>query len=427
VNGSRLRRLAQLVVPFASLEILTQLATAVAGILVVRILPVHEFAVYAIAVSVQASLAVLSDIGISTLLLSRAGAFAGNQSRLAQLLTAARGLRLRLLAPVAGVAAPLLWWSLSASHPTLSSWTITFILVLTTVAVQVSATVDGTMALALLRSSRYQGSLLLASTARLAGIGLVLVRAPLSWVGLTINLVGTGLQALYLRSLVGRLLPGRHPVDPDDRAVFRRTVRGQLVNAGYYAFSSQITLWLVGLLSSARTVAELGALGRISNILVLAQGGLIALVAPRLARYADPRLLLRRYLQVVLIASAGCAIILTLSWLWPQPFLWLIGPKYAGLGPWLPLAMAGTLSYALAITIYSLNAARAWIEEAWLGIPLTLAFQAVSLLWLDVSQLRGALLFGLCTSIPPLIVQIAIGVRRFRRELSSVDLRSASA
>jgi O-antigen/teichoic acid export membrane protein len=418
---------AHVIVPFASLEILTQLATAATGILVVRILPVTQFAVYAIAVSVQASIAVLSDVGVTTFLLSRAGVFAGDPVRLAQLLRAARSLRLRLFAVVTAVAAPLLWWSLSASRPTIWSWLITLFLVLGAVGAQISATVDGTMALALLRSSTYQGSLLLGSVSRLLAVVLVLVRAPLSWVGLSINLVGTTLQALYLRTLMGRLLPERHPIDPEDRASFRRTVRGQLVNAGYYAFSSQITLWLVGLLSNAKTVAAIGALGRISNILVLAQAGVLALVAPRIARYVDRRLLLRRYLQVMMCASASCGAILLLTFLYPKAFLWLIGPKYAGLGPLLPIAMGATLAYALSITLYSLNAARGWIEEAWLGIPLTILLQVVSLAWLDVSQLRGALLFGFCSSIPPLIVQCAVGVRRFRREFRPVGLRSASA
>ena len=420
MSPSRAGRLVRIVVPFASMEVLTQIVTAATGIFVVRALPVPEFAVYAIGVSVQASLTVLSDVGISAVLLSRAGGFAGDTRKLARLLTAARALRLKLFGVVTLIAAPLLWWSLSAARPSVASWMLTLFLVLSTVALQISATVDGTMALALLRPARYQGGQLASSLVRLAGVVLVLGRYPLSWVGLAVNLVGIAAQSVYLRWTVGRLIPRDPAQDPEDRAVFRRTVRTQLINAGYYAFSSQITLWLVGVLSSARTVAEVGALGRISNILILAQSATVALVAPRMARYADPRLLVRRYSQVVAVAFVACTTVLILSWLFPQPFLWLIGPKYAGLGKLLPIAMAAALLYALAVTIYSLNASRAWIEQAWMSIPLTLSLQAIGLVWLDVSQLKGALLFGLCSSFPPLLVQLVIGTHKLRRELRSV-------
>jgi len=427
VSPSRVGRLARIVVPFASMEVVTQVVTATTGILVVRTLPLPEFAVYAIAVSVQASLTVLSDVGISTVLLARAGGFAGDKRRLAQLLAAARALRVKLFGVVTLIAAPLLWSSLSAARPSVESWLVTLVLVLSTVALQISATVDGTIALALLRPARYQGGQLASSLVRLAGVVLLLARVPLSWVGLTINLFGMTAQSLYLRWTVGRLVPHDPAQDPEDRIAFRRTVFRQLINAGYYAFSSQITLWLVGFLSSARTVAEVGALGRISNILVLAQSAIVALVAPRMARYEDPRLLFRRYLQVVLVAFAACTTVFLLSWLFPKPFLWLIGPKYAGLGSALPIAMAAALFYALALTIYSLNASRAWIDQAWISIPLTLALQAISLVWLDVAQLKGALLFGLCSSIPPLLVHLVIGAHQLRRELRVIGTGAAPA
>jgi len=105
----------------------------------------------------------------------------------------------------------------------------------------------------------------------------------------------------------------------------------------------------------------------------------------------------------------------------------LIGPKYSGLESLLPLAMGGTLLYALAVTVYSLNAARGWIEEAWVGVPLTLVLQAASLLVLDVSRIRDALLFGFSSSLPPLVVHSWIAVRRMRREFSRGSFSSVSS
>jgi hypothetical protein len=394
---------------------MTQLVAALAGVAVVRRLAIPDFAIYAVAASVQASLAVMSDIGVSTLLLARAGEFHADLHRVAVLGRTARSFRGRLLVLNLLVAGPLLWVSLGQSRPSMLAWGITLFLITGIVAAQVASSLDGTLLLALLRAERQQLGQLLNALVRLAGFTLLLFAFPSYLVALAINLGAAVLQAVFVRSDLRKRLPATIEKSAADNEAFNRFARSQLVNAAYYAFSSQISIWVVGVLATTRVVAEVGALGRLSNIIVLAQGAIISLVVPRMARYTDTRQLLRRYLQVLGIGVVACVALLVVAFEAPRALLWILGPKYAGLAPVLPIAIGAACTYAISVTIFSLNSAKAWFEHNWVAVPLTIGLQLVCLRFLDVTRLRDALLFGWATVTPPLLVNSIIAWSRFRQ------------
>jgi O-antigen/teichoic acid export membrane protein len=412
---ARLRHLAEVFLPFLSLQALSQVAAALAGILVVRRLPISDFAIYAIATSVQASLAVLSDIGVTTLLLSRVGQFHNDTSRLAELARTARAFRVRLLLWTLTVAAPVLWFALGESRPNVFHWVLILLVLGAIVAVQVSSSLDGTMLLALLRAERQQAGQFLGSLSRLAAFGVILPSSPTYLTALCINLVGAGVPAVLYRRTLAKLLPPTDKTNDDDLRSFQAFVKTQFINAAYFAFSAQVTIWLVGLLGTSQVVAEVGALGRLSNIIVLAQSAILGVIAPRMARYRDAAAFRLRYLQIVGAAIAG-SILLTAVAIWlPAPLLWVIGPKYGGLANTLPIAVATACTFTISVTMFSLNSAKGWFDHNWVAVPLTIVVQAVSLKLLDVSRLSDALLFGWVTVTPPMLVNAVISSIRLRR------------
>jgi O-antigen/teichoic acid export membrane protein len=412
---ARLRYLAEVFLPFLSLQALSQVAAALAGVLVVRRLPISDFAIYAIATSVQASLAILSDTGVTTLLLARVGQFHNDLPRLAELAKTARAFRIRLLLWTLGLAAPLLWFSLGNSRPDLLRSGLVFFVLAGIVALQVSSSLDGTMLLALLRPERQQFGQLLSSLTRLAGFGAVLASWPTYMTALAINLLGAFVPAVFYRRSLANELPKTTQTNVDDFKAFRHFARTQFLNAAYFAFSSQVTIWLVGLVGTTRVVAEVGALGRLSNIIVLAQSAVLGVVAPRMARYRDIATFRKRYFQIVGVAI-GASITLACLAIWlPQPLLWVIGPKYSGLARTLPIAVSAACTFTVSSTIFSMNSAKAWFDHNWVVVPITLCAQALGLKLLNVGQLADALFFGWITVTPALVVNVAISWARFRR------------
>jgi hypothetical protein len=216
------------------------------------------------------------------------------------------------------------------------------------------------------------------------------------------------------RSAVHRLIPRGAATSIEDLQAFRDFVKHQYPNAVYFAFSSQISLWLISIFSSASVVANVGALGRLTGLIALLQASVITLAAPRIARLADPRTIWRRYGQVVAAACLFSLLGLLAAVLIPGPLLWIIGPKYSSLGPFLPLAMASAVTYLLSTTFFSLNSSRAWVVPPTVAIPLTLGTQGVAAYVLNLSSTGGALVFSLVTGLPSLLMSAALAWKHLR-------------
>jgi len=278
----------------------------------------------------------------------------------------------------------------------------------------VAASIDGTVLLILLKPIRAQIALLANALVRLLGFGVLLALWPTWLVAIAINTLGAVAQWFQVTRSVRPHLDRSAKPDPEDRAAFSRLVRTQILNSAYYAFSSQITVWIVGLIGTARVVAEVGALGRLTSVFIVAHSTVASFVVPRLARIREPSLLRTRYLQVLAATLAMVGAVLLLGIFAPGLLIWVLGPKYSALETHLGLALAGTLTYVVSATVLSLNTAKAWIERAWIAVPLTIGAQISACLLLDLSSLQGALIFGWISVSPPLLVNGLIAFMNFR-------------
>jgi O-antigen/teichoic acid export membrane protein len=413
-DPTRLVRLARLLVSFVSLQGATQLASGVAGILAVRLLPVPAFAVYAIALSVLTSITALSDVGVTTVVLARAGQNHADASRLATLATTARQFRLRLTLPALLIGAPLLFFSLGTARPDPVTCVAIFGMLGIIVLLQLSAAIDGALLLAQLRSNTQLFAQLTSALARLLLIGTLLALFPTFLVALAINGISLAIQAWMQRAAVHRRIPRGSVTSTEDLLAFQDFVKRQYPNAIHFAFSSQISLWLISIFSSSTVVANVGALGRLTGLIVLLQSSVITLVAPRVARLSDPRMIWRRYGQVVGAACLVSLLGLLAAFLIPGPLLWIIGPKYSSLSALMPLAMTSAVMYLVSTTFFSLNASRAWVVPPVVAIPLILSTQGLAAYGLKLSDTRGALLFSIVTSLPPLLLNALLAWKHLR-------------
>jgi hypothetical protein len=110
--------------------------------------------------------------------------------------------------------------------------------------------------------------------------------------------------------------------------------------------------------------------------------------------------------------AAGCLLLLTAAL--KDVILLVLGPAYSHLSTEL-MIVAGVSGIGFIATVAGeLNKARAWVIHSWLLIPAVLATQAAALCFLDVSRLRGALLFGMVSMIPSVLVALYQGWIGFR-------------
>ena len=65
-------------------------------------------------------------------------------------------------------------------------------------------------------------------------------------------------------------------------------------------------------------------------------------------------------------------------------------------------------------TLWLLNASKAWIDGAWLYIPLTLATQIALIPFTDFSSVSGVLIFNLISAVPAVVLNLFLSFRGFR-------------
>ena len=413
---ARLLHWAGLLTQFLSLQGLTQLCTLLTGVLIVRALPVSEYAFYTIALTLQGTLMVLADSGASSVLSAIGGRVCEDRVRFGQLIRTAlrfrRTLELVTLAAMAPVLVVMLRKEGADWRASLGAVAMIALVLHQLVYISVLSVVPRLHA----HFNRLQRIELLAAASRLAMVAL------LAWWGggfvwmLAASVLSLALQSHRLEKLAFASVERAAEPNLDDRAELVRAFKHQVLNGLYYAFQPQITLWLISAFGNARGIAEVGALGRLSAVFSLVTAVLGNIVVPRFARLDSAQLLRRRYLQTVGGVVGLSLLLLSGALLFPGAILWVLGPKYAHLRQELALTVLLAGVNQLCNTMWLMNAARAWIWNIWVNVPLTLGLQAALVPTMELSTSRGVLLFGICSLAPTFCVNVALTVRGLREK-----------
>jgi hypothetical protein len=182
----------------------------------------------------------------------------------------------------------------------------------------------------------------------------------------------------------------------------------------FTAFQGQVSLFLITWFGKTRNVAEIAALGRIGQLFLLLGMANAVVIAPYVARVPAEQLL-KRYLQIagfaLLIASALCVA----AFLFPQPLLWLLGPKYENLSREIGWAVAGACVGYVGSVLLVMHNARKWIYWWWstTHIVVLLIAQIVCLFTLNLASTRDVLYFSLIINLTALFVLVLVGVCGF--------------
>jgi O-antigen/teichoic acid export membrane protein len=401
----------RLILAFSLPQALVQLAGLLAGFVLVRALGVQGYAEYAVAFVVQNMFATLTETGLTGAVFSVAGPQAHDPTRVGAVLATALHFRARVEAIVGLVTLPVAFWMLTGI-------TSSFPRTVGLVALTFGAYHWQTRISILLAAPRLARALppiqisdLLGGGARLLGALVVWGLASSSLVAVATLALASALQYFYLRHWVSSRYPLHSPRTEYERP-FLQALKATVLTGLYNAFQGQIVFALLRLTSNVVTVAEYGAGGRLSALLVVPTSGFNNVLLPRFARLENGPSTRRGYLQVLSLMSAVACLYVVLFVLWPGLTGLLLGAKYAHLRSVAPLMAVTAAISVLVGTLVNMNFARGWVEYTWLAVPLTLATQVVLVRTLDVSNIHDAVLFGLFSLLPALGVAACVGARR---------------
>ena len=406
---------ARVVGSFATVQVVVQLIGFLSGILVVRQLDQREYAYFTIANTMQGTINVLADIGISIGLVSIGGRVWQNRGRFSELISTALRLRRKLGAAAIIAITPVLYLMLIRNGASVGYTVILIAIVLAGLVVQLSVGVLSVVPRLRSDVSKIQTIDLTGAIGRLlllAALMLVFLNAGTAAVVGSLTLL---LQYWLLRRYVVRFVDLDAPENLEDRAAMRGFIKNQAANAVFFCLQGQITIFLISFFGNhAGAVAEVGALGRLAMIFAVLSNLLANVFAPAFARCQSIRRLRWQYAGVLGSVAAFSAVLIAAAAFFPHAFLYILGSKYAHLETELVWMVLGAVASALTGTFWALNSSRAWIAGSWLYIPLTLATQLALIPFTDFSSVRGVLIFNLISAAPNLLLNFVLSYRGFR-------------
>lgn len=406
---------ARIVGNFASVQVGVQLIGFLAGILLVRRLEQREYAYFTIANTMQGTINLLADIGISIGLVSIGGRVWHDRHRFGELVSTALRLRRKLGAVAIIIVTPILYFMLVKNGASVPYTALLIGIIVAGLLVQFSVGVLGVVPRLRSDIGKIQLIDFTGATVRLlllVGLMFVFLNAG---VAVAVSSIAIFLQYLMLRRYVAGVIDLHAAENAEDRGAMVGFIRNQAANAIFFCFQGQITVFLISFFGNrASSVAEVGALGRLAMVFVIINNLLTNIFVPAFARCQDARKLRWQYAAIVGGVGGFSILVTCAAAFFPNQFLFVLGSKYAHLQRALLLMVGASVLSAFTGTFWALNASKAWITGSWLYIPLTLGTQLALIPSTDFSSVSGVLLFNLISAIPNVLLNIVLSFRGFR-------------
>lgn len=393
----RVRQWLGLIAVTGAAQVAVQAIGFIGGILVIRMLPVHEYALYTLANTMLGTMVILADGGIATGVMAEGGKVWQDKGRLGAVLATGMALRKKFAVFSLLVAVPILLYLLRKHD---ASWLMSTLIVLSLVPAFFSALSGRLLEIPpklhqdIRPLQRYQVE---ANVGRLALLGLTMFAFPFAAVAIVCGGLGQVWNNWRLRKAKSKYVAIQSKSESAVEEKVLGYVRRQLPANVYYCVSGQLTLWLVSLLGTTTAVAQIGALGRLTAVISIVSTILASLVTPRFARLANDRsVLVTRYFQMQLVvASLGAGMTLLAVW-HPQLILSLLGDGYEALNRELVLMVLASSAGLIAGTTFSLNGSRGIVLPPTYLIFVMLSANVIFLSLLRVDTVEAAALFSIC-------------------------------
>ena len=400
---------------YAVVQAIVQIIGFFSGILIIRHLEQRDYAYFTIANTMQGTLNLLADMGISIGVVSIGGRVWQDRRRFGELVTTALSIRRKLGGLAIILVTPVLYFLLKKNGAPVGYAFVLILLVLAGVLAQLGIGVLSVVPRLRSDLGRIQWIDFVTALARLAALVALLFILLNAGVAVAVGSAALLLQYVMLRRYADAVIDRHAPENAEDAAAMRGFIRNQAANAIFYCLQGQITVFLISIFAHrVSAVAEVGALGRLAMIFAVLTNLLTNIFAPAFARCQSPRRLRWQFAGTVGAVALFCAAILASAGLFPDKFLLILGGKYSHLDRALLLMIGGAAIHAIVGTIWALNAAMAWVAGAWLYVPLTIGTQVCLIPFIDFSSVEGVLVFNLLSGVPNLLLNLVLSFRGFR-------------
>ncbi|MEP7250922.1 MAG: polysaccharide biosynthesis protein [Ginsengibacter sp.] len=392
-------------------QVAIQLIGLVSGIMVIRLLQPHEYALYTLANTMLGTMIVLADGGIATAVMSQGGKVWQEHQKLGSVIVT--GLRLRKIFAIVSLPISLsILLYLLLHHG--ASWLLSGLIVISIIPTFFMMLNAGILEI----SPKLQQDVIqlqkikvVSNLARLAILGLTIFAYPFAVIALLAASIPQIWANYRTKKISANYADLNQAVNPEVQRKILKMVWRLLPEAIYYCLSGQIAIWLISVFGSTDAVAQVGALSRLSIILGFFSILFANIIAPRFARLPNRRsILLTRYLQIQVGLLVLCVCIVGVVAIFSSQILWVLGSHYFGLDKELVLMAISSCLSLLYGASFLLGTYRSWVINPVLFIGISLSTTILAVLVLDTSTLENIIILNIIVTAIEVIMLMAFNV-----------------
>jgi O-antigen/teichoic acid export membrane protein len=405
-----------------SAQVAVQAVGFLSGIMVVRMLPVHEYALYTVANTILGVMAVLADSGVGIGVMSQGAKVWRDRLALGAVVDTGMALRKTFAFYSVIICAPIMLYMLN-SHG--ASWLMCIMITISMVFTFIIGLSSGLLETPVRLHqdvSRLQAQQIKVSLLRAGLLCVFIFVFPIAAMALICAGVAQawGNQRLKVLSLSYMTRTGQ--IDSKVHAEIVGIVKRKLPDGIFYVLSGQISLLLISIYGSTTAVAEVGVLSRLALLLSVVGAVVSILLVPRFARksLSGLSLILLYFLILCLTAFVGLIIFL-MALIFPEIIILIFGNNYVGLAeistvgfnPWIgeqvgfyeiikatpvSIMVAGACLGLVSALSYSLNASKGIVSKPVLSIPFGILVIALGISIFDFTTVPGILAISVFTA-----------------------------
>lgn len=393
---------------YATGNAISQLMNMLSGFLIIRALDKTEYGYYTIAFSVFVMLTQLSDIGVSIGLNTIGGRNWYDKEKFSSLIVTAESIRRRI---ILYITIPITIYGiiiyLNNSNNIINSVSLLAIVVLTGF-LEIERLVLLTIPkfygnIKFIRNNELMGS---AAKLLLVIVAALFFKNPIYF--LLPVFVATAVQLRFLRLEKKYHIQENVIVNKEFKTEIIGYIKSNALNTFYYIFQGQLFILFLTIFGTVTNIAEIGALSRFSVIFNVVNSLFLNYFVPDFAKAKGYHQTKKKFLVIIsFYLFIGTLIIIVFS-LMPHFFLFILGNEYYGLEEELILIMISSSVINLLGVLWQLNASKGWVKYIWLYTPLTILSQILLIQILNLSTLKGIILFNIYSQLPGLMCITAI-------------------
>jgi len=402
-------------------QIIVQLAGLISGIVIIRLLPTQEYALYTLANTMLATMTILSDGGVAIGLMSEGSQVWKDKKELGIIL--ATGFELRKTFAIAGLllSLPVLIYLLQHHG---ASWFTTAAITVSIVPAFLAAISDSIYEIVPKLHQNIkplQYNQLSVSIGRLILSIILVLIFPFAYLAIIASSIPRIYGNIRLKTVAsGNVVLGGHS-SPAIKNRILKIVKRSMPGLIYYCLSGQLNIWLISFFGQSKSIATLGAISRLTMGINLFSSVFSTLIIPRFARLPNSKLIIKSaFLKLQLLLISICSVIMLVVWLGSKPILWIIGTKYSGFGTELFLTMLGSCAILMVGSTYSLYSTKGWIMHPVQSISVSVLSIIAGIFMFDISTLRGVLYLNIFIASMEYINHALYSVKKISRLQSTV-------